>query len=51
VYFLHDGRTSNLIQAIQDHRSSGSEANQSVANFSALTTQDQQALIDFVRLL
>jgi CxxC motif-containing protein (DUF1111 family) len=51
VYFLHDGRTSNLIQAIQDHRSSGSEANQSVANFSALTAQDQQALIDFLRSL
>jgi CxxC motif-containing protein (DUF1111 family) len=27
VYFLHDGRTSNLVQAIQDHASGGSAGN------------------------
>jgi CxxC motif-containing protein (DUF1111 family) len=51
VYFLHDGRTSNLIQAIQDHASSGSEANQIVQNFAHLNQQDQQDLINFLRSL
>src|SRR6516164_5010756 len=27
IFFLHDGRTSNLVDAIQEHASSGSEAN------------------------
>ena len=27
LYFLHDGRTTDLIQAIESHNSSGSEAN------------------------
>ena len=30
VFFLHDGRTANLIQAIQYHASTGSEASQVV---------------------
>ncbi|MFZ0008867.1 MAG: di-heme oxidoredictase family protein, partial [Steroidobacteraceae bacterium] len=51
VYFLHDGRTSNLIQAIQDHVSSGSEANQIVENFRSLNAGDQQDLINFLRSL
>ncbi|HTT00550.1 MAG TPA: di-heme oxidoredictase family protein [Steroidobacteraceae bacterium] len=50
-YFLHDGRTSNLIRAIEDHASSGSEANQIVRNFNALTAQQQQDLINFLRSL
>jgi CxxC motif-containing protein (DUF1111 family) len=51
VYFLHDGRTSDLIQAIRFHASSGSEANQIVQNFAALSAQDQQDLINFLRSL
>jgi CxxC motif-containing protein (DUF1111 family) len=51
VFFLHDGRTSNLIQAIQDHGSSGSEANQIVDNFRSLSAADQQDLINFLRSL
>jgi CxxC motif-containing protein (DUF1111 family) len=51
VFFLHDGRTSNLIQAIQDHASSGSEAKQVVQNFLNLSPQQQQDLIDFLRSL
>ena len=39
VFFLHDGRTSNLVQAIQYHASQGSEANQVVQNFAALSPQ------------
>jgi CxxC motif-containing protein (DUF1111 family) len=51
VFFLHDGRTSNLIQAILDHASPGSEANQVVQNYESLSAADQQALIDFLRSL
>jgi CxxC motif-containing protein (DUF1111 family) len=51
VYFLHDGRTSNLIQAIQDHASPGSEANQVVQNYQSLSASDQQDLINFLRSL
>ena len=51
VFFLHDGRTSNLIQAILDHASSGSEANQVVQSYQALSEQEQQDLINFLRSL
>jgi CxxC motif-containing protein (DUF1111 family) len=51
VYFLHDGRTSNLIQAIQDHAGQGSEANQVVANYGALDARQQQDLLNFLRSL
>jgi CxxC motif-containing protein (DUF1111 family) len=51
VFFLHDGRTSDLIQAIQDHASTGSEANQVVQNFLELGAADQQDLVNFLRSL
>jgi len=51
IFFLHDGRTSDLLQAIQQHSSSGSEANQVIANFNALTQQQQQDLLNFLRSL
>jgi CxxC motif-containing protein (DUF1111 family) len=51
VFFLHDGRTSDLVQAILDHASSGSEANQVIAAFTALSAQDQQDLVNFLRSL
>ena len=51
VYFLHDGRTSNLVQAIAAHASQGSEANQIVRNYTTLSAQDQQDLINFLRSL
>jgi CxxC motif-containing protein (DUF1111 family) len=51
VFFLHDGRTNNLIEAIRDHASTGSEANQVVRNFAGLAPQDQQDLINFLRSL
>ena len=51
VFFLHDGRTSDLIEAIVDHASSGSEANQVVGSFQALSALDRQDLIDFLRSL
>jgi CxxC motif-containing protein (DUF1111 family) len=51
IFFLHDGRTSNLIQAIRFHASQGSEANRVVQNFLELSDQDQQDLINFLRSL
>jgi Di-haem oxidoreductase, putative peroxidase len=51
IFFLHDGRTSDLIQAILDHASPGSEANQVVRCYQALSAADQQDLIDFLRAL
>jgi len=51
LFFLHDGRTSDLVQAIQQHASQGSEANQVINNFNNLSTQQQQQLLDFLRSL
>jgi CxxC motif-containing protein (DUF1111 family) len=51
LFFLHDGRTSDLLQAIQQHSSSGSEANRVVERFNRLHPQEQQAILDFVRSL
>ena len=51
IFFLHDGRTTDLMQAIQVHQSSGSEANTTIANFSALPPQQQQDLLNFLRSL
>jgi len=51
IFFLHDGRTSNLLTAIQAHSSSGSEANQIVRRFNNLGSQQQQDLLNFLRSL
>jgi CxxC motif-containing protein (DUF1111 family) len=51
LFFLHDGRTSDLYEAILDHSSSGSEANTVISNFKLLSTADQQALLNFLRTL
>ena len=51
VFFLHDGRTSDLVEAIHDHRSPGSEANRIIERFDRLPTQDQQDIINFLRSL
>jgi CxxC motif-containing protein (DUF1111 family) len=50
-FFLHDGRTTNLVDAIRDHQSRGSEANRVIEHFNRLTTQEQQGVIDFLRSL
>jgi CxxC motif-containing protein (DUF1111 family) len=49
VFFLHDGRTNNLLTAIQQHASAGSEANQVISNFNMLSTTQQQNLLNFLR--
>jgi CxxC motif-containing protein (DUF1111 family) len=51
LFFLHDGRTSDLIEAIRAHRSEGSEGNGVVGNFNALTESQKQDLLNFLRSL
>jgi CxxC motif-containing protein (DUF1111 family) len=51
VFFLHDGRTNNLLTAIEDHASSGSEANAVISQFNLLSVTQQQNLLNFLRSL
>jgi CxxC motif-containing protein (DUF1111 family) len=51
IFFLHDGRTSDLLQAIEDHAGSGSEANTVISNFNALTPTQRQDVLYFLRSL
>jgi hypothetical protein len=65
VFFLHDGRTNDLLKAIHAHHSAGgdcddshsatcygpSEANGVIQRFTALSESDKQAILDFLRSL
>ena len=64
LFFLHDGRTSDLLQAIQDHvsdcttrfrsstrQSCGSEANAVVRRFNSLSRSQMQDVLNFLRSL
>jgi len=51
IFFLHDGRTSDLKEAIQQHRSNESEANRVVGNFNDLRESHKQDLLNFLRSL
>ncbi|MGB2602390.1 MAG: di-heme oxidoredictase family protein [Candidatus Sulfotelmatobacter sp.] len=52
IFLLHDGRTTNLITAIRDHASNGSEANTVEQEFfDDLSTTQQQEILDFLRSL
>ena len=51
IFFMHDGRTSDLVAAIQAHRSSGSEANNVVSNYNNLRDSSKQDLLNFLRSL
>jgi len=57
IFFLHDGRTSDLVKAIHEHHSEGngqypdSEANRVIRHFKELSVQDQQDLLNFLRSL
>jgi CxxC motif-containing protein (DUF1111 family) len=51
IFFLHDGRTSDLLSAIQAHSSPGSEASGSIARFNALSGSDRQDILNFLRSL
>jgi CxxC motif-containing protein (DUF1111 family) len=66
IFFLHDGRTNDLLKAIHAHHSAGgdcdeshngapcygpSEANGVIQRFNALSPSDKQAILDFLRSL
>jgi CxxC motif-containing protein (DUF1111 family) len=57
IFFMHDGRTSDLVKAILSHSSTrntrypGSEANAVIDNYWRLSVQDQQDLLNFLRSL
>jgi CxxC motif-containing protein (DUF1111 family) len=57
IFFLHDGRTSDLVVAIRQHRSAGnakfgpSEANKVTDNFDQLGDASTQDLLNFLRSL
>ena len=51
VFFLHDGRTSDLIGAIKAHASFGSEATGSVSLYNVLSETRKQDLLNFLRSL
>ena len=57
LFFLHDGRTGDLVQAIREHSSDrnsqfpASEANAVVRNFFNLSDSDQRAVLKFLRSL
>lgn len=57
IFFLHDGRTRDLVAAITAHASPGngrfppSEANTVIARFNALPVPSKQDLINFLRSL
>ena len=51
VFFLHDGRTSNLERAIREHSSNGSEANGVINSFNNLGERTKQDILNFLRSL
>jgi CxxC motif-containing protein (DUF1111 family) len=51
LYFMHDGRTKDLVEAIRVHDSQGSEARQVIGNYNGLTPAQKQDLLDFLRSL
>ena len=57
IFFLHDGRTTDLLEAIRAHKSYGnlqfrsSEANVVIDIFNARSQREKQAILDFLRSL
>jgi CxxC motif-containing protein (DUF1111 family) len=64
TFFLHDGRTDDLLKAIRAHHSEAScsqssnspcygpsEASAVIDRFNALSAADKQAILDFLRSL
>jgi CxxC motif-containing protein (DUF1111 family) len=51
IFFLHDGRTSDLLQAILMHDNPGSEAITATENFEALSPSSRQDVLNFLRSL
>jgi CxxC motif-containing protein (DUF1111 family) len=51
IFFLHDGRTTDLVKAIEAHKSRGSEASATIERFNGLRIKQQQDIINFLRSL
>jgi len=51
LFFLHDGRTQDLLAAIRAHKSAGSEANAVIEHFDQLDADTMQDLLNFLRSL
>ena len=51
VFFMHDGRTKDLLKAIEAHRSRDSEANKVVDQYDRLRREQQQDVVNFLRAL
>jgi len=67
IFLMHDGRTRDLVQAIEEHASGGnsgrggnwgfnsqfgpSEANRVIANYNGLSNSQQQDVLNFLRSL
>jgi CxxC motif-containing protein (DUF1111 family) len=51
LFFLHDGRTTDLIQAIESHNSSGSEASKVIHNYNALKASECAGPSEFPALV
>jgi CxxC motif-containing protein (DUF1111 family) len=52
IFLLHDGRTTDLLDAIRQHSSQGSEANGVIHQFNnVLTDRQKQDLLNFLRSL
>ncbi len=57
IFFLHDGRTSDLMQAIAEHQSGStrrgdaSEANEVIGKFNNLGEREKQDMLNFLRSL
>jgi CxxC motif-containing protein (DUF1111 family) len=54
IFFLHDGRTNDLVVVISSHASDGSppsEANAVVGQYNALSDEQKQDILNFLRSL
>jgi CxxC motif-containing protein (DUF1111 family) len=57
IFFLHDGRTSDLLEAIDEHQSGSarrgdaSEANDVIGKFNNLRDSEKQDMLNFLRSL
>jgi CxxC motif-containing protein (DUF1111 family) len=51
IFLLHDGRSTDLVDAIHQHAGRGSEANSVIRNFHQISPQQQQDLLNFLRSL
>ena len=51
LFFLHDGRSNDLVSAIRQHASQGSEANLVIGNYERLREDQKQDLLNFLRSL